>query len=190
MIVKMTLIGRVIAVLLAQNPDSLVSTRQAQVQVDLQGFSGDKHYGMTHRSGGRTPHFPRGTEIRNDRQVSIISTEEMAQVATSMSIPEILPEWLGANLLLEGISHLTQLPPSTRLFFAQGAVLVVQQENMPCVHPGKIIEKFNGREGLAPLFVKAALHQRGMVACVERAGSIAAGDVVRVEIPEQVLYSW
>ena len=189
MTIKMTLNGRVIAALLAQDPKSLVSTRQAHVQVDLQGFNGDKHYGMTHRSDGRTPHYPRGTEIRNDRQISIISSEEITQVAVSLNLAEILPEWLGANLLLEGIPHLTQLPPATRLFFAQGAVLVVQQENMPCVHPGKIIEEKTGREELAPLFVKAAMHQRGVVACVEKTGSISPGDEVRVEIPEQVIYS-
>ncbi len=188
MTAKMTFNGRVIAVLLAQDPDSLVSTRQAQVQVDLQGFSGDKHYGMTHRSDGRTPHYPHGTEIRNDRQVSIISTEEMTQVAASMGIPEILPEWLGANLLLEGIPHLTQLPPSTRLFFAQGAVLVVQQENLPCIGPGNVIQKHYPLDGLAALFVNKALHQRGIVACVEKAGSVAAGDSVRMEIPEQVIF--
>jgi hypothetical protein len=52
-----------------------------------------------------------------------------------MQIPEVLPEWVGANLALQGIANLTMLPPSTRIFFPGDAVLVVDAEYMPCIGP-------------------------------------------------------
>ncbi len=182
-------IGAVVSVLLGLNRDSLVTTAFDQAEATLEGFSGDRHAGMTRPSDGRTPHYPRGTTIRNDRQVSIISVEEMEIVAERMGLPEIRPEWLGANLLLAGIPRLTQLPPTTRLFFQQGAVLYVSGENNPCVHPGRVIQAAHpGREDLAAAFTKAAMHLRGLVAVVEKPGIIARGDSVSVKIPAQYRY--
>ena len=182
------LVGQVAAVLIGQDKQSFGTSRQPQVAVSFAGFEGDKHAGLTHLSGGRTPHYPRGTEIRNGRQVTIVSVEELAQIAAAMGVPEILPEWLGVNLLLQGIPQVTQLPPATRLFFPQGAALVVEQDNLPCAGPGKIMQAHYGRPELAALFPKAALGKRGVVACVERPGVIAEGDEVSVEVPEQVIY--
>jgi hypothetical protein len=82
----------------------------------------------------------------------------------------ILAEWLGANLRLQGLPRLTQLPPATRLFFAQGATLVVAQANAPCTNPGKIIRDYYNRPGLETLFPKAAHDRRGLVASVEKPG--------------------
>jgi hypothetical protein len=93
-----------------------------------------------------------------------------------------------ANLLLEGIPNLTQLPPSTRLYFSQGTVVVIYLENLPCSNVGNIIQKQYRRPGLSDQFVKVCLHRRGLLACVERAGVISAGDTFRAEIPEQVIY--
>lgn len=169
---------------------ALVSTPCPQVRVTLEGFEGDKHSGLTYRSGVRTPHYPRGTEIRNTRQISIVSTEELAFVASALGVPAVLPEWLGANLAMQGIPDLTQLPPSTRLFFPQDAVLVVDGENMPCVWPGRIIQAQHPQmRDLAQQFPKVAIHRRGVVAWVERPGLVAAGDRVVARIPPQVIYS-
>ena len=185
----MTLKGTVQAVLLTQDPHLLGATRHTAITADLHGLVGDKHYGMTYASDAHVQNLhPLGTEIRNDRQITIISEEEMAQVAATLNIPEIKPEWMCANLLLAGIPNLTQLPPSTRLFFSQGTVVVVYLENLPCSNVGNIIQRHYGRPGLSEQFVKAALHKRGLLACVEKAGIIAAGDSFRSEIPVQVIY--
>lgn len=175
--------GRTAGVYLGLDPVSLVTTRQAQVEVVLEGFAGDKHAGFTRPADSRTPDYRRGTPIRNDRQVSLVSVEELAQVAAALDLPLILPEWLGANLALQGIANLTQLPPNTRLVFAQGAVLVVQQENRPCTGPGKVIQEHYQQPGIESAFPKAAMHRRGLVACVEHPGIIAEGDVVIVNLP-------
>lgn len=181
---RQTFIGKVNGIYISTQPDSLVSARQPQVEAGFSGFEGDKHSGITRRADSRTPYYARGTEIRNDRQVSIVSVEELQQVADALGIPEILPEWLGANLLLAGIPNLTALFPSTRLVFASGAVLRVEQENMPCRGPGKVIEEQTGREGIAGLFPQVALHKRGLVASVEKPGLIVEGDLVSAEQPD------
>jgi hypothetical protein len=181
--------GRVAAVLVSEDPVSLVSTRKDRIETTFGGIQGDKHAGLTWLSGSRTPYYPRGTEIRNYRQVSIISSEEMAQVAAVLQVPEILPEWLGANLLISGIKHLTRLPPFTRMFFEGGTTLVVQRDNEPCIWPGKVLARQFNRPELEKLFTPSALEKRGLVACVERPGLIRAGESVRVEAPLQVIYS-
>ena len=175
------LAGLTSAVLVGQQTDTLVTTRVKNVQVNLEGFAGDKHAGLTHPADSRTPFYPRGTQIFNDRQVSIVSAEELAGLAASLELPEILPEWLGANLLLSGIPDLTRLEPGARLFFSSGAVLYVTHSNNPCSGPGKIIQsRFPDRDGLTAAFVKHALHRRGLVAVVDLPGQIAEGDTVKV----------
>lgn len=182
--------GKVEAALLCDIPGSIASSRKDSIQADLEGLVGDRHLGHTFPSNGRYPEFKRGTEIRNSRQVSIISVEEMQIVAEMIAIPLIQPEWLGANLLISGIPALTLLPPSSRLFFASGAVLVVHGENDPCSHPGGIIQKnFPEKPKLSPAFIAAAVHRRGVVAWVEKPGIILSGEAVTAEIPEQFDYS-
>ena len=189
MSIQQRLTGITMGVYLGLDKASFITTPQPQVEVTFAGFEGDRHAGITRQADSRTPHYPRGTEIRSDRQVSIVAVEELAEIATAMDLPEIKPEWLGANLLLQGIPGLTQLPPMTRLFFSAGAVLVVQAENNPCQNPGKVIQDYYHRPGLQDLFPKAGLHLRGLVACVEKPGIIQKNDPVEVEVPRQTLYA-
>lgn len=182
--------GLVEAVLIAPDAGSMVAVRQPEVRVTLAGFDGDRHAGLTYRTGSRTAYYARGTEIRNSRQVSIVSAEELAEVAAAMGVPHITPEMVGANLLISGIPALTFLPPATRLFFERGAVLRVQEENLPCTTSGQAIQDhYPDTPGLASAFPRAGLHKRGLVAWVEHPGVIAAGDGVRADIPDQVLYN-
>ncbi|MEW5872952.1 MAG: DinB family protein [Chloroflexota bacterium] len=175
--------GQVVAVLTGADPDSLVTARQPQVVVNFSGLEGDKHSGFTRPSDGRTPYYPRGTGIRNDRQVSIVSVEELEQVAAALGLPEILPEWLGANLLLSGIPNLTQLPTRTRLVFSHGVVLSVTGENLPCTGPGKVLQDHYNQDGLATQFPQAAIQRRGLVAVVEKPGILWPGEQVEIERP-------
>ena len=177
--------GTVIKVLVGLDASSLVTTAQTIVKVTFAGFEGDRHASLTWKSDSRTPYYPRGTEIRNVRQVSLISIEELREIARRMDLPALEPEWLGANLLIEGIPDLTMIPPSSRLYFPGDAVLAIDSENNPCIHPGKVIQShFPERAGLAELFVESARHLRGLVAWVERPGTISQADPVRFEIPQ------
>ena len=167
----------------------LKKERVPGVRVTIEGFEGDRHAGMTMLANGHTPMYQRGTVIRNSRQVSLVSVEELQDVAEALDVPEILPEWLGANLAVRNVPHFSHLPPGTRLVFPEQAVLVVEGENGPCVFPGKLIARhYPDRRGLATRFPKAAIHRRGIVAWVERAGFICEGDTMQVLLPPKSPY--
>jgi hypothetical protein len=184
--------ARTVRLLLGTEKKHLASREVPEVQVSFEGFVGDRHSGLTRGADVRTPWFPKGTPIRNTRQVSLVSSEELAQVAEALGVPRVTASWLGANLELAGLPRLTQLPPGTRLFFPDEAALVVDAENLPCRGPGKVIEAHypeGTAPGLASRFVKAAHQRRGLVGWVEREGRIRAGDAVRVQLPPAVSYS-
>jgi hypothetical protein len=149
-IMTLKLSGRVAAVMVVPEGEPIMATEQQTVRVTLAGFEGDRHASLTQRSTGRTPHYPRGTEIRNSRQVSLVSTEELAEIAQRLGVPHVAAQWLGANLLIEGIPRLTFLPRGTRLFFPNDAALVVQGENLPCTLAGEAIQvQYPAIDGLA-----------------------------------------
>jgi hypothetical protein len=102
------------------------------LDLDFGGIAGDFHRGTTRRSGGREPWYRRGTEMRNERQVSIVAPGELARIAEAMDLARIDPEWIGANILLGGIPRLSMLPSGTKLFFAGGVTLKVDGQNAPC----------------------------------------------------------
>jgi hypothetical protein len=155
------------------------------------GIEGDFHAGFTRRSGGREPWYPRGTEIRNERQLSIVAPDELATAAERMGIGEIRPEWIGANLLIDGLSALSMLPSGTLLFFESGATLKIDGQNGPCRLSGRSIAEQAGMadpEAGALMFPKAAKRLRGLVAWVEKPGRIVAGEAISVRVPEQWIY--
>jgi len=187
--VKREVTGQVARVLVGRDAVSLVTTRETMIEITMEGVAGDKHAGITRLSDSRTPWFTRGTVIRNSRQVSLVAAEELERIATAMDLPVIEPEWLGANLVLGNLPDFSHLPPGSRLFFPDHTVLVVTEQNFPCVYPGKVIQaQYPDTPRLAQHFPKAALHLRGLVACVEYPGTIREGDTVRVDVIEHVPY--
>lgn len=160
----------------------------AGLDLTFAGIAGDCHGGLTRASDSRmVKQFERGTEVKNARQVSILSAEELAHIAEAMGIPEVKPEWVGANLVTTGIPELTMLPPSTRLQFPSGAMIVVDMENLPCRYPAAIIEGHHPEVALG--FVAAARHKRGVVGWIEAEGPVGLGDAITVWIPPQRLYA-
>jgi hypothetical protein len=187
---KTKLTGIVTGIYIGQHRHIFESSRIPILKANFEGFEGDKHAGLTRMSDVRVPHYPRGTVIRNTRQFSMLSLEELAEIAQAMQIPEVLPEWAGANLAMQGIANLTKLPPSTRIFFPGEAVLVVDAENMPCTGPGEAIQQhYPDVPKLVQRFPRAAMHKRGVVGWVEREGYIAEGDTVLLLLPPKVTYS-
>lgn len=158
------------------------------VEVSLEGLVGDKHASFTRLADSETG-YPTGTVIANERQISLIGEEELQAVAYALGIPEIKPAWVFSNIAVAGIPHLTLLPPGTRLRFAQEVVLVVSGETLPCTFAGgSVQDQYPDVEGLTTRFPKAALHKRGLLAQVERAGRIQVGDSLHVEFPKQPPY--
>lgn len=184
------LLARVAGVYVAPS-DHFVTRATDALDLDFEGIAGDYHRGITRKSGGREPWYGRGTEMRNERQVSIVGPHELAQIARNMDLHEIRPEWLGANLLMDGVPMLSMLPSGTILFFKGGVTLKVDSQNGPCRIAGRAVAENAGMadiEAGALLFPKAAKRLRGLVAWVEKPGRIAAGEDVSVRIPEQWIY--
>jgi hypothetical protein len=163
-----------------------------ELLLDFDGIAGDFHAGQTRRSGGREPWYPRGTEMRNERQLSIVAADELAVVAQRMGLAEIRPEWIGANLVIEGVPNLSMLPAGTLLFFKGGVTIKVDAQNGPCRIAGRSIAENAGMadvEAGALLFPKVAKRLRGVVAWVEKPGTVMAGEEISVRVPEQWIYS-
>lgn len=189
LLTKLSFEGSVETLLASPDRDTgLEKQTVEEAQFLFTGMVGDCHGGLTRKSDSRMlKQYRRGTEVRNSRQVSILSTEELTEVAERMGIPEVRPEWVGANMVIRGIPDLTLLPPSTRLKFPSGAMIVVDAENHPCRYPADIIAKHHpeAKKG----FVAAAMHKRGVVGWVEAEGVIRTGDRITIWVPPQRIYA-
>jgi hypothetical protein len=171
--------------------DHFVTREADALDFGLDGIAGDHHAGRTRKSGSREPWYPRNTVIRNERQLSIVAPDELAVVAGRMGIAEVRPEWIGANLLIEGVPSLSMLPAGTLLFFAGGATIKVDAQNGPCRIAGRSVAEHAGmadHEAGALQFPKVAKRLRGLVGWVEKPGRIARGEAVSVRVPEQWIY--
>jgi len=163
----------------------------SEIALDLQGIPGTRHYGFTRKAGPREPWYKRGMEMRSGRQITIVSREELAAIAALMAIESIAPEWIGANIVVSGIPHFTLLPPGSRIVFPE-ATIVVEAANAPCRISGKAIARHltpDAEPGAFDLaFPVSAKGLRGVVASVERAGTIRAGEAITVKVPPQILW--
>ena len=127
--------------------------------------------------------YPSDTEIRNVRQLSILSHEDLAVIARVMGIDDLDPALVGASMVISGIPDFSHLPPSSRLQADSGATLVIDMENPPCTLPARGIE--TAHPGFGKAFKPAAKGRRGVTAWVEREGMFRLGERVRLHIPDQ-----
>lgn len=147
------------------------------------GAEDDRHAGLTMLSDSRTTHvYERGIEIRNHRQLSLVSVEELALIAEQLGLDAPLePGLIADNIALSGAPTLTALPRMTRLEFASGAVIITGGVNTPCTIAGAMVGQVHGT---APeKFPKAAWDRRGITGWVDRPGRIAVGDAVTAHPP-------
>ncbi len=171
--------------------DDFVTQAVDALDLSFEGIADDFHAGHTRRSGGREPWYPRGTEMRNERQLSILAPDELAEIARRMGIAELRPEWIGANLVLDGVPRLSMLPAGSMLFFRGGVTLKVDGQNAPCRLAGRSIARHVDApdpDACSLQFPKVARRLRGLVAWVEKPGRIEPGEEVSVRVPEQWVY--
>lgn len=156
----------------------------SEMPLTLAGFAPEVHAGDTRPSCSRVLNLhPRRTMIRNVRQLSIVSAEELALIAADLGLDSLDPAWMGASVVVAGIPDFSHVPPSSRLQGPDGATLVVDMENLPCIEPAKTIEQ--ARPGHGKAFKAAAKDRRGVTAWVERAGTLRLGDSLRLFVPGQ-----
>ncbi len=171
----------------ASRQAGLEKKEAGSLTLTFDGIEGDCHTGLTRPADVRTLMlYKRDTPIRNVRQLTLASVEELHQVAQAMAIPQLKPEWLGANVLVEGIADFTLLPPSTRLQFTSGATIVIDMENLPCRQVADVVARHYPKNSKS--LVASAMHKRGVTAWVEREGTINAGDEITLFLPPSRLY--
>lgn len=166
-----------------------LTTPAEHLELAFEGIVGSRHLGWTRPSDVRAPYVGRNTPIRNTRAVSIVSSEDLAVAASALNLERIDPCWIGANVVIDGIDRLSFLPRGTHLMFEGGAILIVEDQNHPCRIAGKRIQDHvPGRTDIELGFPKLAKGRRGLVASVEKPGTIANGEAVEALIPEQWIY--
>ena len=169
-------------------PGDTDSLRANAVQTLELGFDGDRgarHEGRERASCSRVLNlYPeRGTRIRNVRQLSVLSAEELDQIAKEIGLDDLDPGLLGASVIIKGIPDFTHVPPSSRLQGPSGVTLTVDMENRPCNLPGREIEM--EQPGHGTKFKDSARGRRGVTAWVERPGELSIGDTLKLFIPDQ-----
>jgi hypothetical protein len=65
------------SILIADDPKTFVTRRISEANLEFGGIRGDRHFGITSKADSRQPMYPRGTEILNRRQITIVSVEEL-----------------------------------------------------------------------------------------------------------------
>ena len=168
---------------------NFITTPVDELALTFQGIPGDFHAGYTRKSGGREPWYPRGTEMRNERQVSILSPDELRLIARRLDVLEVKAEWIGGNICLDGLDNLSMLPPRTLLFFEGGVTIRIDGDNAPCRVSGRsIASQFEGRDDVELAFSKQAKNLRGLVGWIEKEGVIKAGEAFEARLPPQWIY--
>lgn len=179
------------AKLLAARNGEMQTSEADRLELDIGGIIGDYHFGHSRKSGSREPWYERGTVMCNERQLTLVAEDEMAFAASQMGIDRIEPEWIGANIVIDGLRLLSLLPPRSQLFFEGGVTLRVDGANVPCKFSGaSIASHYPDREQteLALAFPKFARKRRGLVVRVEKPGVIESGEAITVQIPDQWIY--
>ncbi|NOD93019.1 sulfurase [Ruegeria sp. HKCCD4884] len=154
------------------------------LDLGFDGVEGERHAGLNRASCVRVKNlYSQGTEIRNVRQLSVLSVEELEQIALEMGLDALDPAYLGASIVLKGIPDFSHVPPSSRLQAGGGLTITVDMENAPCVLPGREIEADQPGHGAA--FKPAAAGRRGITGWIERPGRIELGDRLALFVPDQ-----
>ena len=164
---------------------SIRSTAADKMTLTFDGPVGEgRHGGRTRSSCVRVKaQHPQGTEIANVRQLSILSAEELDDIAQGCGLDAVDPIWLGASIVVRGIPDFSHVPPSSRLQGPDGATITINMENRPCNFPAREMEQ--DRPGHGKAFKTAAKGRRGVTAWVERPGVLEIGQALRLHIPDQ-----
>lgn len=163
---------------------TLDTVEVSEMALDFGGYVGSVHAGLTRKSCSRVKaQYPKGTEIRNTRQISIVSAEELAQIAIKLGVATFDPRWVGATVVVSGIPDFSHIPPSSRLQTDGGTTLTVDLQNRPCQFPAMTIAR--DLPGAGKGFVSAAKGRRGVTAWVERPGILRIGDAMTLHVPDQ-----
>jgi hypothetical protein len=173
-----------LGVVTSMDRKELLAESRSALDLTFEGVAGSVHGGALREACSRVKaQYPRGAMIRNERQLSIVSEEELAQIAEAMGLDHLDPARLGATMVVRGLPDFSHLPPSARLQAPSGATVWVDMQNRPCQLPARSIAKVAPEE--AKGFKPAAKGLRGVTASVAREGRVAVGDTLTLHLPNQ-----
>lgn len=184
-LLKTNIVGTIVWLGVVPNRSAaLPSEPRTELELTFAGPTGEDHGGVTRPSCSRVAdQYKRNTPIRNTRQLTILSAEDLAAIAAEMGLDTLDPALLGATMVISGIPDLSHLPPSSRLQATGGATVVVDMENRPCTLPAKPINDLH--PGFGRAFKPAAQGRRGITAWVEAEGVFRLGAKIRLHVPDQ-----
>ncbi len=150
----------------ARESGDFVSSPLGELRLTPEGITGDRHGGALRLANARDPWLPRGTAMRNDRQVSMLSVEELAEIARGLGLPAVAPELVGANVVVEGLEGFSRIPAGAHLAFGGSwggvgrfdgdCILKVEAYNKPCRNPGRRLAAAHQMPELEFGFIRAA----------------------------------
>ena len=155
---------------------------EPELTLDKNGVIGDRFYGPTRYSNSRKMVLP------NERMWSAVTIEDVMftlahwnKLLRDKQLParlsELDPAWFGPNICFSGMIAFSLVPPGTQFVFSGGPILIVTEENQPCMEAAQFIaDQYPAQDVKPELFVKAALLHRGLVGYVEKGGIIQVGD--------------
>ncbi|MFQ5620214.1 MAG: MOSC domain-containing protein [Candidatus Nanoarchaeia archaeon] len=180
------------------DPDYFVTQSVDELECTPEGIMGDRHFGFVTASGGRvTDLYDKGTPMKNNRQWLALSYEEVVEIADNLGIEgKLTPELLGANLLIEGLGKMSNLPSMTYLVISpdenykstkqDNVVLVVYGQALPCKIAGKALVEPCGDSSLEKKFPKGAMELRGATGWIEKGGVIRPDYIVHALTPKGI----
>lgn len=167
--------------------------------VSLSTGETDRHYGRTRQV--RNYQVARkwaGRDVRNERQISIATLEDLRLIAKALELDTILDEKsidlgrfmsqvLAVNVLLSGVDLGDYLGPGTKLFCGEedtGAIVDISEAHLPCKKPAFTIATSLDLDPakLKDGFKQVAAERRGYMAAVFAPGRIALGDSVDAQL--------
>ena len=127
-------VGEVLAVH-AWPKDNLTPQPVDDLVLDIGGAVGDRHFGVTMHSDVRQRWlYGEGTQIRNNRQVSIVDASELAEIAGKLGSGALAPGTIADNICITGISNLTALG------FVHDMDFIKQiSKKVTCLHEGSVL---------------------------------------------------
>lgn len=170
--------------LVKDRKSTLASMAMDSLKLCFEGPEGDTHSGLLRPACSRVKAlYKRHTPIRNTRQLSIMSSEELEQIAHDMGLEALDPALVGASMVVRGLPDFSHVPPGSRLLSDHGACIVVDMENRPCTLPARVIDSLHPSFGAR--FKSAAQGRRGVTSWVEAEGIVKLGDHLRLFVPDQ-----
>lgn len=161
-------------------------------------FGRDRHYGQTRLARRYQIGSWAGRIVRNERQVSLATKEDLCEIADGLgisgiitdsneSVVEFMSQTMAVNLVIDGEDIKRYIGPGTKLMIGSpeaGAIIDISEAHLPCKKPALSISRRLelDYEDLKSRFKEVSAEKRGFMAGVYSAGKIALHDQISFQL--------